>query len=88
MNERITVRITPEVKDALERFHQQQQLIPMRSRQDAFRHIIEDWLAAHGYLARRTAGGDEATPHTSAKLPSEPHAASSLSDSGPLSRID
>lgn len=41
MNERITIRVTADMKEALERFHQEQ-VTPMRSRQDAFRHIIED----------------------------------------------
>ena len=49
MNERITIRVTAEMKAALERFHQDQ-VVPARSRQDAFRYIIEDWLIGHHYL--------------------------------------
>ena len=49
MNERITIRVTAEMKAALEQFHQDQ-VVPVRSRQDAFRYIIEDWLIGHDYL--------------------------------------
>ena len=51
MNDRITIRISADVKEALERLHREQ-VIPMRSRQDAFRHIIEDWLMDRGYLPK------------------------------------
>lgn len=40
MQERITIRLTAEMKAA-----------PVRPRQDAFRYIIEDWLIGHGYLS-------------------------------------
>jgi hypothetical protein len=53
MSERITIRVTADMKAALERFHQEQ-MTPMRSRQDAFRHIIEDWLIEHGYHQPRS----------------------------------
>jgi hypothetical protein len=49
MNERITIRVTAEMKEALECFHQDQ-VVAVRSRQDVFRRIIEDWLIGHGYL--------------------------------------
>jgi hypothetical protein len=51
MNERITIRLTDEVNGALEQLRQDK-LMPMQSRQDAFRYIVEAWLAEHGYLPR------------------------------------
>ena len=50
MADRVTVRVTAELVEALDRFIAAQ-LIPARSRQDAFRHIAEDWLTSKGYLA-------------------------------------
>jgi hypothetical protein len=52
MNERITIRLTDEVNGALEQLRQDNQM-PMRSRQDAFRYIVEAWLTERGYLPRR-----------------------------------
>ncbi len=49
MEERITIRVTADMKEALERFHRHQ-TTPLRSRQDGFRHIIVDWLARQCYL--------------------------------------
>ena len=57
MNERITIRVTAEMKAALERFHEDQ-VAPVRSRQDAFRYIIEDWLIGHDYLLPRSSMRD------------------------------
>jgi hypothetical protein len=51
MNERITIRLTDDVNGALERLRQDK-VMPMQSRQDAFRYIVEDWLAERGYLPR------------------------------------
>jgi hypothetical protein len=51
MNERITIRLTDEVNEALEQLRQDKQL-PMQSRQDAFRYIVEAWLTERGYLPR------------------------------------
>ncbi|MHA6692899.1 ribbon-helix-helix domain-containing protein [Devosia sp. A449] len=49
MNERITIRMEPDLAEGLERFIRDE-LIDCRSRQDAFRHIVRDWLGARGYL--------------------------------------
>ena len=56
MKERITVRVADDIKQALERFHQQQ-LIPLGTRQDVYRYIVEDWLRAHGYLKLQESSG-------------------------------
>lgn len=72
MNERITIRVTAEMRKALERFHQDQ-VVPLRSRQDAFRFIIEDWLIGHHYLQpqssmqerRRLRSGEDSRPAVS-----------------------
>ena len=49
MNERITIRLTDKISGALERLLQDK-VTPMKSRQDAFRYIVEDWLVERGYL--------------------------------------
>lgn len=49
MNERITIRVETDVTEGLQRF-MDDDLVSCRSRQDAFRHIVRDWLVAHGYI--------------------------------------
>lgn len=49
MIDRITIRITPDIAEALERFIAEE-MGPPASRQDAFRHILRDWLISTGYL--------------------------------------
>jgi len=50
MADRVTIRISAELISALDRVIADG-IIPARSRQDAFRHIAEDWLCSAGYLA-------------------------------------
>lgn len=49
MNDRISLRVAPDAKEALDRFRGDQRA-PLPSRQDALRHIISDWLSSSGYL--------------------------------------
>jgi hypothetical protein len=49
MTDRITLRITPELQEAFERFIADGH-VPLTSKQDAFGHILRDWLIAHGYI--------------------------------------
>jgi hypothetical protein len=48
-NDRITVRVDADVFEAFERFIAQSG-VPTRSKQDAYRHVVRDWLGTHGYL--------------------------------------
>lgn len=57
-NSRITVRVDADVYDAFERFIAESGMTN-RSKQDAYRHVVRDWLGTHGYLKgppARTAG--------------------------------
>ena len=49
MIDRVTIRVTADVAAALELFIADE-LLPTHSKQDAYRHIVRDWLADHGYL--------------------------------------
>jgi metal-responsive CopG/Arc/MetJ family transcriptional regulator len=48
MTDRVTIRISQELSEALDRFIEAE-VVPVRSRQDAFRHIVTTWLASEGY---------------------------------------
>lgn len=49
MEDKITVRISPELADAFEEFIKS---YPdgTKTRQDGMRHILRDWLIGQGYL--------------------------------------
>jgi hypothetical protein len=49
MADRITIRVSQDVADALDRFIAEG-VLPAKSKQDAFRHIVADWLTTQGYL--------------------------------------
>ena len=49
MNDRISLQVAPDAKEALDRFRGDQRA-QLRSRQDVLRHIISDWLTSRGYL--------------------------------------
>jgi hypothetical protein len=49
MIDRVTIRVTADVAAALELFIADE-LLPKQSKQDAYRHIVRDWLTDHGYL--------------------------------------
>lgn len=49
MNDRITIRLDPDMVEALQRFLAEGE-VDCRSRQDAFRYIVRDWLTEAGYL--------------------------------------
>ena len=50
MADRVTIRISPELSEALDRFVEAE-VAPVRSRQEAFRHIAWRWLTDKGYAA-------------------------------------
>lgn len=50
MHDKITVRLPNELRQAIARFRQERSG-SFNSTQAACRHIIEDWLAGHGYIA-------------------------------------
>lgn len=52
MADRITIRVTQDVVEALDRFIAAG-VVPVRTKQDAFRHIVDDWLTTKGYLSSR-----------------------------------
>lgn len=52
MNDKITVRVPTELKQAIDRFRNEGESA-FRSTQDACRHIIESWLSDNGYFAPR-----------------------------------
>ena len=54
MNDRVTIRVSAEIIAALDRLIVAG-TIPARSRQDAFRQIVEEWLATNGHIAGRQA---------------------------------
>ncbi|ODT13983.1 MAG: hypothetical protein ABS35_36225 [Kaistia sp. SCN 65-12] len=49
MTDRITIRVGADLAEALDRFIATG-IQPFRSRQDAFRHIVNTWLTREGYL--------------------------------------
>lgn len=49
MTDSITIRISPDLDKALDRFLAAD-VAPFRSRQDAFRHIASTWLTDEGYI--------------------------------------
>ncbi|HEV2515389.1 MAG TPA: hypothetical protein VGV07_09085 [Devosia sp.] len=49
MTERVTIRISADLAEALDRFIAAD-VAPFRSRQDAFRHIVGIWLINEGYM--------------------------------------
>jgi hypothetical protein len=55
MADRVTVRVDQEIIDALDLFHAAR-ATDFRSRQDALRHIVADWLATRGYLPSVASG--------------------------------
>jgi metal-responsive CopG/Arc/MetJ family transcriptional regulator len=55
MNDRITIRLDPDIVEALERVVAEGQL-GCRSRQDAFRYAVRTWLTESGYLEDPDAG--------------------------------
>lgn len=63
MADRITIRITPEIGEALDRFRAEQFQSKM-SRQEAFRQITNDWLMSQGYLGQ-TSSTDTSPPSRS-----------------------
>jgi metal-responsive CopG/Arc/MetJ family transcriptional regulator len=52
MNDRITIRLDPDIVEALEKFLVEED-VNCRSRQDAFRYIVRDWLTESGYLGQQ-----------------------------------
>lgn len=54
MTDRITIRISTDLAEALDRFIAAD-VAPFRSRQDAFRHIVGIWLINEGYMPNSTA---------------------------------
>ena len=61
MTDRITIRIEQDVASALERFIADG-AVPLRSKQDAFRHIVRHWLAGQGYLSTAAGAGTDDEP--------------------------
>lgn len=57
MDERVTIRVEPDLVEGLERFIKDE-VIDCRSRQEALRHIVRDWLGANGYLELPTETDD------------------------------
>lgn len=53
MTDRVTIRISPELSDGLDRFIEAG-AARVRSRQDAFRHIVSTWLVSQGYMSSPT----------------------------------
>lgn len=51
MTDRVTIRISQELAESLDRFIAAG-VVPVRSRQEAFRHIVTTWLASEGYAPR------------------------------------
>lgn len=49
MTDRVTIRISADLAEALDRFIAAD-VAPFRSRQDAFRHIVRMWLINEGYM--------------------------------------
>lgn len=49
MTDRVTIRISADLADALDRFIAADGA-PFRSRQDAFRHIVATWLTDEGHM--------------------------------------
>ena len=54
MTDRVTIRISTDLADALDRFIATD-IAPFRSRQDAFRHIVRTWLISGGYMPNANA---------------------------------
>lgn len=48
---RITVRVDKDVYEAFERFMAESGM-SKGSKQEAYRHVVRDWLGTHGYLKR------------------------------------
>jgi hypothetical protein len=51
MTDRVTIRISQDLSEALDRFIEAG-VAPVRSRQDAFRHIVTAWLDSAGYAPK------------------------------------
>ena len=49
MTDKITIRISPDIAAALDRFIADG-TVPVRSKQDVFRHMVRQWRADQGYL--------------------------------------
>jgi hypothetical protein len=54
MTDRVTIRISADLAEALDRFMASDVAV-VRSRQDAFRHIVGIWLTDQGYMPDSTA---------------------------------
>ena len=63
MNDRVTIRVSAEIIAALDHLIATGR-IPARSRQDAFRHIVEEWLATKGHVSRPAGNGSAAVSQT------------------------
>lgn len=64
MTDRVTIRISADLAEALDRFIAAD-VAPFRSRQEAFRHIVSIWLINQGFMP----GSDAAAPPEAAQLP-------------------
>lgn len=71
MADRVTIRIDAELTDGLERFMAASAL-PLRSRQDAFRHIVCRWLTSEGYIPASGTSRDGQKPEHSDRITAEP----------------
>jgi hypothetical protein len=63
LTDRVTIRISADLAEALDRFIAAKDA-PFRSRQDAFRHIVGIWLINQGYMP----DSDAAAPPEAALL--------------------
>jgi hypothetical protein len=68
VNNRITIRIESDVDEALKRVISSE-LTTAKSKQDAFRHIVRDWLTLKGYLAHVTDTAQITLPSETAGTP-------------------
>jgi len=53
MADRVTIRISQDLSAALDRFIAAG-VVPVRSKQEAFRHIVTAWLDSEGYAREAT----------------------------------
>lgn len=58
MDERVTIRVETDLSTALEKLVADG-TVPARSRQEAFRYIVRDWLTARGHLQHAPSAGRE-----------------------------
>lgn len=62
MGDRITTRVDPRLVEALDRFIAAS-ATPLRTKQEAVRLIVEQWLAAEGYLSPEESPPQPRGPH-------------------------